>query len=702
MARTQQSQSNNLLSLDDAARRLDVSRQKLRSFVQALDIQTQRGSDRRSYLTTQDVERIQSWQESKVNPAFAGLTLMSNTPTPISMPRNYKNYIQEGYRGEPTTYKCVNYITTNGGAIPPKLYTDRTMQKTIDKHSLLDKLDRPNLEQSGVEYRESVLGYLLIAGNSYQYAIRKGINGPPDELWALEPDKIAIIPDKKRGIVGYEYSDFERDKNTILPQNIGRMRFWAPDSPLYGLSPVELAAILIDMQTSSRKWNLALLQNYAKPPGAWVFDGILDVNTRKKVKEALNLEMAGYRNAGKVPVLDGGFKWVPSSTSPSEMDWLEAMRYNAANIANIFNIAPQLIGDTSATTYNNMEEAKAASYTEAIFPALDKLYSLWNTWLVPMYPDLKGAYLYYDKQTVEVVQTVIQTRLSAATDRANKSWMQGSCTLNEAREQQGLPPLPGGDVFRFGNVLVRASELDKYAEQSLQTPAAPPMPVPENILDTPQETPTPQPQTQENEEQPPKKPVEDEEKSRKWNIPDSVWTPTDLAKRLDEYKAQGVTHLTWHLGARLHHCNNCKDNDGQTVKLGDPFPSKALLPPQHPDCDCEVEPSTRKQQLIQVTRKAAKVVLPSVEERIADLQARGITHLQWVLGINCCHECMVNSGVTVKAGDPFPSGILLPPQCPDCQCTVIEHIQSEPKIIDTKRDKKRAREEFRDFMGVLR
>lgn len=697
MARTQQSQSNNLLSLDDAAQRLDVSRQKLRSFVQALDIQTQRGSDRRSYLTTQDVERIQSWQESKVNPAYSGLTLMSDVPMPRQMSRNVKAFVEEGFAMDNTFYKAVTYITQNAAAIPPKLYTDTTLQNEIKSHALLDKLAKPNNEQDGVFYRESVLGWYLITGNSFQYAIRKGKSGPPDELWALEVTKVHPLPSKIRGIVGYNFDDFPDSQNPILPENIGHMRTWNPKDPIFGMAAVEPGAILLDEQLAARKWQLALLQNYAKPPGAWVFDGILDVNTRKKVKEALNLEMAGYRNAGKTPVLDGGFKWVSSMTPPSELDWLNSIKYNASQIADLFNIAPQLIGDTSATTYNNMEEAKAASYTEAIFPALDKLYSLWNTWLVPMYPDLKNAYLYYDKQTVEVVQTVIQTRLSEATDRANKSWMQGSCTLNEARDQQGLPPLPGGDVFRFGNVLVRASELDKYAEQSLQTPAAPPIPVPENMLDNP----TPQ---QENEL--PSKPDDEQDQSENENKAkkptDGQLPPASVEKQLDEYEARGVTHLKWHLGARLHHCQKCKDNDGVTVALREPFPSGVLLPPQHIDCDCDVEPITRSKQLIQVTRKAAKVVVPSVEERIADLQARGITHLQWVLGINCCHECMINSGVTVKVNDPFPSGILFPPQCPDCQCTVIEHIQSEPKIIDTKRDKKRAREEFRDFMGVLR
>ena len=160
-----------------------------------------------------------------------------------------------------------------------------------------------------------------------------------------------------------------------------------------------------------------------------------------------------------------------------------------------------------------------------------------------------------------------------------------------------------------------------------------------------------------------------------------------------------MTHLKWKVDGNP--CPICLKNKDVTRELGKPFPSGHLLKPGHPNCECTMQPITQSKQLIQVTRKAAKVVVSPVEERIADLQARGITHLQWVLGINCCHECMVNSGVTVKTGDPFPSGILLPPQCPDCQCTVIEQIQSEQKSVATSaRDKRRAREEYREFFTM--
>ena len=426
-------------------------------------------------------------REEKVNPAYAALTTFSDIPQPHTLPRNYKAYATEGFEND-TVFKCLTYITQNAGAIPPVLYTDRKKQTKIDSHPLLDKLEKPNNEQTGVEYIEGTLGYLLLAGNSYQYSIRKGKQGPPDELWTLEPPKVKPIPSKKRGITGYEYDDFDATQNPIDPANIGRLRFWNPSDALFGFSPITVAAVLIDQQKSAKLWNLAQLQNFGKPSGAWTVPTVLSPNDYSKTLEKLREIYAGYQNAGKTQLLDAGMTWQPTGMKPTDMDWLNAMKYNAGGIANIFNIAPQLIGDTSSSTYDNMDQAKAASYTEAIFPLLDKFYALLRNWLLPMYPDLKGAYLYYDKETVEVVQAIIQQKNNAKIEQATKVFLAGGCDLFTYQQIVGpligIKPDPNGKgIYRINTILVSSDKLSEYADQAMKTPAAPPMPVPEPVSD---------------------------------------------------------------------------------------------------------------------------------------------------------------------------------------------------------------------------
>lgn len=465
-------------------------------------------------------------RQQKANPMLAGMTMIDGMSQPRSMNRNYKSYAREGYGTNDTLYKVINYAITNGAAIPPVLFKDKTMKSgRIEKHPLLDKLERPNPDWTGVFFRKAIIGYFLIAGNAFQYAIRTSKAGPPDELWTLPPDRVRPVPDEKRGIIGYEYEDWPKEKNPIPPQLIGHLRTWNPEDPFFGMSPVQVAALMIDQQTDARKWNLSLFQNFLKPPGAWTTTALLSPNERSKLEARINEKMAGYRNAGKVPVLDGALKFEPSAVNPSEMDWIESMKFNSGAIANVYNMPPQLIGDTSSTTYDNYEQAEIVSYTEFIFPTLDDLYGLWNMWLVPMYPDLanSGVYLYYDKESVEVVQKVIQAQKDAQADRGTKLWMSGVIMQNEARKLAGLEETQDGNVYRIGAVLVPSGKLQEYAAQSLAEPAAPPLPLPEP-LDKPQPEPLP-PDEQKpandgnNETEPGNKPP-DGEKSRE-TIPDS-------------------------------------------------------------------------------------------------------------------------------------------------------------------------------------
>ena len=150
------------------------------------------------------------------------------------------------------------------------------------------------------------MSYLLIAGNSYQYAIRKGKSGPPDELWVLEPDQVSAVPSPTRGIIGWNFDSFPKEQNPIPPENIGHVKFWNPNSPIYGQSPIEAIALSIDQQTAARKWNLALLQNFGKPSGSWVVPTVLSPNDYSKTIEKLREMFGGFANAGKTQLLDGG------------------------------------------------------------------------------------------------------------------------------------------------------------------------------------------------------------------------------------------------------------------------------------------------------------------------------------------------------------------------------------------------------------
>ena len=59
------------------------------------------------------------------------------------------------------------------------------------------------------------------------------------------------------------------------------------------------------------------------------------------------------------------------------------------------------------------------------------------------------------------------------------------------------------------------------------------------------------------------------------------------AGSLDTYEAAEVEEVQW---AALEPCDICEQNDGQVVKLGQPFDSGDYQPPAHPNCRCALLP----------------------------------------------------------------------------------------------------------------
>jgi HK97 family phage portal protein len=421
--------------------------------------------------------RALSLFQRKSNPAFAQYAQYGRLPEPVTMGGNPRAYAKEGYRRNDTAHKCIDYIARNLAGIRIALYSDATRKREITSHPILDLLSHPNSDMSYQDFIESVASFTLLYGNSYMYGIRAGKSGPPDEIWSLRPDRVDIVPNGQM-IVRYDY----RIKEPATPLDagdVGHTKYWSPDDDLYGLSPIEVAALMIDQTLAARKWNLSLLQNAGQPAGAWVVPTTMDKKSRDTLEDKLNKKYAGSKNAGRIPVLDGGLKFQPTGIGPADMSYLDLLTHNAAGVANIYNLAPQIVGDTSASTYDNFEQAVYGSYTEAIFPLADKVIcGTLNRWLVPQYGK-SSLYLGYDKQSVETIQSVMQAQEGAKADRWTKIYTAGGCTLAQYQEKIGIEPDPQGNVYRIKDTIIPADKLEDYAIQSMTAPAAPPKPLPE-------------------------------------------------------------------------------------------------------------------------------------------------------------------------------------------------------------------------------
>lgn len=361
-------------------------------------------------------------------------------------PRRFDRLAEEGYRKNVIGFRAINQVTRATASVNWRQFRRvRGRRVALDAHPLLALLGRPNPLMARSEFFEAVAGFLLIAGNSFIEAVPA--DGPPRELWPLRPDRMRVIAGKTglpRGFV-YTVGGVERrwDADPVSGRSpILHLRSFNPLDDWYGMSPIEAAATAIDQRNESDKWNMALLQNGARPSGALVFDpksgagANLSDEQFERLKREVSEQYSGARNAGRPMLLEGGLTWREMSLSPKDMDFLKARDAAARDIAQAFGVPPQLLGIPGDNTYSNYREARLALWEETVIPLLRHVRDELNAWLAPLFDDdLELDVDLDDVPALALRRESLWTRLQAA----------DFLSVNEKRQAAGFGPIEAGD-----------------------------------------------------------------------------------------------------------------------------------------------------------------------------------------------------------------------------------------------------------------
>lgn len=298
---------------------------------------------------------------------------------PVWSARDHGAFAREGYARNAVAHRCVRLIAESAASAPLKV--------TPGDHPLARLLARPNPEQTGVELFEAFFGHLQVAGNAYLEAASFD-EEPPNELYALRPDRMAIIPGVKGWPVGWEYRvgsstrRYERDPLTDEAP-ILHLKTFHPLDDWYGQSPMEAAACAIDIHNAGGAWNKALIDNSARPSGALVFGGGGRMTEEQfaRLRAEIDATIAGASNAGRPMLLEGGLDWRPMSLTPADMDFIEARNAAAREIALAFGVPPMLLGIPGDNTYANYREANLAFWRQVALPLAQKAARALENWL---------------------------------------------------------------------------------------------------------------------------------------------------------------------------------------------------------------------------------------------------------------------------------------------------------------------------------
>ncbi|GHC46343.1 phage portal protein [Neogemmobacter tilapiae] len=313
-------------------------------------------------------------------------------------PRDVVSLTKAGFLGNPIGFRAVRLISEAAGALPLVL---QDAERRYDMHPLLALMSRPNAMQGRGEFLEALYAQLLVSGNAYVEAV--GEMGLPAELHVLRSDRMALVPGSDGWPVAYDYvvgAKKHRFDMTGAVQPICHIKTFHPQDDHYGFSPLQAAAVAIDVHVAASRWSKALLDNAARPSGAIVYrgsdgQGALSSDQYERLVSEMESHHQGARNAGRPMLLEGGLDWKPMGFSPSDMEFQQTKEAAAREIAIAFGVPPMLMGIPGDATYANYQEANRAFYRLTVLPLVGKVVGALSHWLagftgeaVELRPDL--------------------------------------------------------------------------------------------------------------------------------------------------------------------------------------------------------------------------------------------------------------------------------------------------------------------------
>ncbi|MBQ1573581.1 MAG: phage portal protein [Clostridiales bacterium] len=374
-------------------------------------------------------------------PTVIQVSLSSDAPTQVL------NYTAKSlYQSQDNLKAVVDFLSNSIAQLPLKVYRrDAETERKRDRDSapaLL--LWRPNEDQTAFEFIRALAEEYYVFGCVYVW-VTPDAESPsgyqmriiPSE-WVKQtnggsvyaPDSIVVAT--SAGV----YVELPRSEyvcfKTYSPGNPGG--YVSPMSALRQTlqEQIEAGRFRRELWRSSGRLNAQILRPKDVQP--W------DDQARKRFVETFRKSWgSGGDKAGSIPLLEDGMEIKPFQTSFKEQQWMESVKLSRESVAAAYSINPSLIWHTDTQTYASSKDNARALYAECLGPTLQMIQQRINSFLLPLVGGTSDMYVEFD--LTEKLKGSFEERASILQAAVGAPYM----TRNEARADNNLPPIEGGD-----------------------------------------------------------------------------------------------------------------------------------------------------------------------------------------------------------------------------------------------------------------
>ncbi len=380
-----------------------------------------------------------------------------------------------------TVYACIMTRAKDVARCTPRILpaTGARSQEPDTKHPLAKIFKRPNGQQTWFEFCVQMHAGFLLRGNAYAVILRDG-RGNPTEMIPINPDAVTVR-EASDGLVFYNVARY----GLYQMHALRNLAFTIPEEDVFhlkalsfnaliGVSTIGIARDSIGVAMGLDQQAARFMANGARPSGVLMTDKALSTAASDRLRDQWNSLRAGISNVGGTAILEEGVKFDPLSLTSVDLEFIAQRKFQIEDIARWWGIPLHKLGVAGEVGKLRLDQADQAYVNATIMPDLD----MWEQKFIQKFDLDTGSPAYIaDFDERRLLRAEEATRIN----NQRLKVMSGLATPNECRAEEGLPPMPGGDVLMFPvNIAALGSDVSGSGADGAGRPQAGDPPPPTN------------------------------------------------------------------------------------------------------------------------------------------------------------------------------------------------------------------------------
>ena len=401
--------------------------------------------------------------------------------TSEEMPRVGKMSARQLYATQANLHAVVSFLADSVAQLPLKVYIrDEETARRRDRDSVAAKLLwRPNADQTAYEFINALTVELLLMGCAVMWLLPDPDSESGYQLriipreWIVDTERATnYAPDTLKVHTGS--GQFVNIPRTEFVQ----FRMYAPGNPGGYQSPIAALRQTLREQIEADRFRTQIYRSsgrfnayITRPKDVQPWD---DETKRKWLTAFREGWGQDGSNSGKMPLLEDGMEIKPYQFNAKEAQYAETKQLSREDVAAAFHVNPSLIWHTTTQTYASAKDNARALYADCLGPTLQMLQQRFNSFLLPMIGADPRTYVEFD--LTEKLKGSFEERASILQSAVGGPWL----TRNEARADNNLPPIEGGDdlivplnVVAGGQASPQDTHMDPQEPMATEEPAEP-------------------------------------------------------------------------------------------------------------------------------------------------------------------------------------------------------------------------------------